>query len=314
MMHPSSEALRIERLLGNPIILSTMLPANDGENINRPSLIRVPTWITNPLGNYYLYFAHHVGTYIRLAYADALTGPWTVYQPGTLRLEHTACAVIDNPERAQSKHVASPDVHVDDSAREIRMYFHGPVYASGPPTAKESYRQLSLVATSPDSLHFIARSERLGKFYFRVFEWDGAYYALAMPGVLYRSDDGLQGFVEGPRLFTADMRHSAVKVEGTTLLVFYSIVGDSPERIVLSTIDLTRPWMEWTATEPIVVLEPEMDWEGASLPLKPSVRGAARRPVRELRDPAVFVEAGRTYLLYSVAGESGIAIAEVHVR
>lgn len=50
------------------------------------------------------------------------------------------------------------------------------------------------------------------------------------------------------------------------------------------------------------------------LPLKPSVRGAARSPVRELRDPAIFVEAGRTYLLYSVAGESGIAIAEVHVR
>ena len=98
------------------------------------------------------------------------------------------------------------------------------------------------------------------------------------------------------------MRHSAVKVDGTTLLVFYSIVGDSPERIVLSTIDLTRPWMAWKATEPIVVLEPEMDWEGSSLPLKPSVRGGARSPVRELRDPAVFVEAGRTYLLYSVAG------------
>jgi hypothetical protein len=265
------------------------------------------------LGNYYLYFAHHGGTYIRLAYADALTGPWTVYQPGTLQLEHTACAVIDNPAWAQYKHVASPDVHVDDSAREIRMYFHGPVYASGPPKAKESYRQLSLVATSQDGLHFIARSERLGKAYFRVFAWEGAYYALAMPGVLYRSADGLQGFVKGPRLFTADMRHAAVQVDGTMLLVFYSIVGESPERIVLSTIDLTRPWMEWMASEPIVVLEPERDWEGASLPLRPSVRGAARSPVRELRDPAVFVEADRTYLLYSVAGESGIAIAEVHV-
>jgi hypothetical protein len=314
MRHPNSEAFRIERLPGNPIIRPAMLPAHDGANINGPSLIRVPTWITNPLGNYYLYFAHHVGTYIRLAYADDLTGPWTVYEPGALRLEHTACAVIDNPAWAQYKHVASPDVHVDDSAREIRMYFHGPVYVSGPPTAQESYRQLSLVATSQDGLHFRARSERLGKAYFRVFAWDGAYYALAMPGVLYRSADGLQGFVEGPRLFTADMRHSAVQIDGTTLLVFYSIVGESPERIVLSTIDLTRPWMAWTASEPTVVLEPEMDWEGASLPLKPSVRGAARSPVRELRDPAVFVEASRTYLLYSVAGESGIAIAEVHGR
>ena len=34
----------------------------------------------------------------------------------------------------------------------------------------------------------------------------------------------------------------------------------------------------------------------------------------ELRDPAFFVEAGRTYLLYSVAGVSDIAIAKVHVH
>ena len=55
-----------------------------------------------------------------------------------------------------------------------------------------------------------------------------------------------------------------------------------------------------------------MGWEGAALPAKPLVRGRSRGPVRELRDPAIFVAAGRTYLLYSVAGESGIAIAEIH--
>jgi hypothetical protein len=33
--------------------------------------------------------------------------------------------------------------------------------------------------------------------------------------------------------------------------------------------------------------------------------------VRELRDPAVFTEAGRSYLLYSIAGEAGIAAAEI---
>ena len=41
-------------------------------NINGPSLVRVPEWVENPLGKYYLYFAHHRGAYIRLAYADAL--------------------------------------------------------------------------------------------------------------------------------------------------------------------------------------------------------------------------------------------------
>ena len=33
--------------------------------------------------------------------------------------------------------------------------------------------------------------------------------------------------------------------------------------------------------------------------------------LNQLRDPAIFEEDGRIYLLYAVAGESGIAIAEV---
>ena len=30
-------------------------------NINGPSVISVPDWVENPLGKYYLYFAHHRG-------------------------------------------------------------------------------------------------------------------------------------------------------------------------------------------------------------------------------------------------------------
>ena len=33
--------------------------------------------------------------------------------------------------------------------------------------------------------------------------------------------------------------------------------------------------------------------------------------MHELRDPAIFRDGAKTYLLYSVAGESGIAIAEL---
>ena len=59
------------------------------------------------------------------------------------------------------------------------------------------------------------------------------------------------------------------------------------------------------------MLRPEFDWEGAQAPLAPSVRSVAYGKVNQLRDPAIFVEDGRTYLLYAVAGESGIAIAEL---
>jgi Sulfotransferase family len=305
--------ITVARFSNNPIIVPSMMPSSDGSSINGPSLIRVPAWIEKPLGRYYLYFAHHQGKYIRLAFTDELHGAWSIYQPGTLPLASTPCNAIENEEVAHNKHLASPDVHVDDEAREIRMYFHGPVYTSGPVTKVSSYKQLSLVATSKDGLTFAARHERLGNPYFRVFRWDGAWYAIGMPGVIYRSADGLKGFVEGPALFTPNMRHSAVRINGTLLQVFYSVVGDNPERILLSTIDLRVPWMSWQASEPRVVLEPQMEWEGANLPAMPSVKGIARRPLRELRDPAIFVEAGKTYLLYSVAGESGIAISELNM-
>ena len=42
----------------------------DIDNINGPTVIRVPPWVKRPLGRYYMYFAHHMGAFIRLAYAD----------------------------------------------------------------------------------------------------------------------------------------------------------------------------------------------------------------------------------------------------
>ena len=93
-----------------------------GDNINGPSLIRVPDWIENPLGRYYLYFGHHKGRYIRLAYADDISGPWRIHSPGVLSLEDSYFA----------GHIASPDVHVDAENGRIRMYFHGVDLTAGP--------------------------------------------------------------------------------------------------------------------------------------------------------------------------------------
>jgi hypothetical protein len=107
------------------------------------------------------------------------------------------------------------------------------------------------------------------------------------------------------------MRHAGLLLRGDQLYVFWSQVGDTPERILLSTIDLRPDWMAWQASAPIEVLRPEHAWEGSEAPLAPSIRGAIKVPVNQLRDPAVFAEDDRIFLLYTVAGESGIAIAEV---
>jgi hypothetical protein len=194
------------------------------------------------------------------------------------------------------------------------MYFHGP--------ARADKGQKSFVALSPDGLSFQARDEILGLFYFRVFRHDGAWYALAKGGMLFRSADGLTKFEAGPSVFpgetrTGDLngpgpRHVAVLPENGALRVYYSSIGDAPERIRRARLALTPNWREWQVTASQDVLRPERDWEGATLPVTESKAGAVKGREHALRDPAIFTDTdGRRYLLYSVAGESGLAIADL---
>jgi hypothetical protein len=172
-------------------------------------------------------------------------------------------------------------------------------------------------------LHFKASEKALGIFYFRVFRWEDEWYAMAKGGKLYRSTDGLNKFTEGPNpLPGGEMRsgdynspgprHVGLLRVGPKLSVFYSNIGDAPERILRATISLSGDWKQWRASSPEEVLRPETEYEGAGLPLKESKPGAVKGRENALRDPAIFVnDDGEAYLLYSVAGESGIAIAKL---
>jgi len=297
----------VTRLGDGPLITPDM-DERMGGNIQGPSLIKVPAWVENPLGNYYLYFADHRGLYIRMAYADEITGPWTVHTPGSLQLEDSffpatcpPCSQAPGSNAPLYAHIASPDVHVREDLQQIVMYYHG----------RGAGRQFTRAAISRDGIHFEGREEDLGRPYFRVIEHEGFFYAMTMPGFLYRSRNGLTDFEAGPRFFTADMRHSALLIRDDRLHVFFTNRGDEPERIFVSTIELTEDWNAWTVTEPVEVMRPEMDYEGADLPLEASRGGYIDERVHQLRDPAIYQEGGRTYLLYSVAGESGIAVADI---
>ena len=318
--------MRVERLLDGPIISPDLHPSI-GVNIQGPSMIRAPDWIEGRLGDYYLYFADHKGRYIRLAYADDLLGPWRIHLPGSLQLEQSRF-LTEPPESTPEQvvqfearlkqngvaishdlllelttpHIASPDVHADTPGRRIVMYFHG-LDAVG--------TQVTRVAVSHNGIDFSAQPEILGRPYMRVFQHDGMTYALTMPGQFSRSKDGMHGFEPGPVLFNPDMRHSAVMKRDGELWVFWTLVGEAPERILLSRIDLTDDWHGWKDNAPVEILRPERSWEGADAPLVPSVRSTAYGQVNQPRDPAIFAEGGRIYLLYAIAGESGIAIAEV---
>lgn len=308
--------MKVTPLLDAPILAVDSDPRLEG-NANGPSLVRAPRWVDETLGAYYLYFAHHEGTAIRLATADALEGPWTLYAPGALALADSGFPtepvaledvspivrpIIEAGFDDLYAHIASPDVLVDETKREVRMYYHGR-HADG--------AQLTRVAVSADGVHFTAGEALLGRSYFRVFRHDGFWYALSMPGFVSRSRDGLAGFAQGPKLFDANMRHSALLHRGDRLHVFYTRAGDAPERILLSTIELGPDWMAWRESEPVEVRRPERPWEGADLPVAPSVRGALMQPANQLRDPAVFEDGRDVYLLYSVAGEQGLAIGRL---
>lgn len=311
------------RFQRNPIITADML-GKDGDNINGPSLVKAPAWLAEKLGKYYLYFAHHKGKYIRLAYADDLHGPWKIYEPGTLQLNDCRCK--DGPAKAatsvkhtgaenaedQVTHVASPDVHVDDEKKQLVMYFHCPLTHNG------KNGQYTLRAVSKDGIHFKADTTILGVSYFRVFKWKDHHYAIARNSKFSRSPDGVAAFIEGPNAFNkvqnpSLLRHAAVKTKNDTLYVFYSRVEDRPERILLSKIKLTDNWNDWIPTPPETVAEPATEYEGADLPVTASQMGLYYGKVRQLRDPFVFEEDGKWYLLYTAAGESAIGIGELDV-
>ena len=207
---------------GNPIVTQHMFAElgvpDEGENINGPSVIRVPDWLpreerTSPKANYYMYFARHgsdlVGDYIRLAWAERIEGPWTLFQIGA-DVPPGSRGVLDTGTngtieifggRDITGSVGSPDVIVDHANRRFVMYFHSQrMPKNQKPGDRRPARLYStaLVATSWNGLDF-NRSENdsppghgirphsLGRSYFRTFEANGWLYAIANTGTMYRA-------------------------------------------------------------------------------------------------------------------------------
>ena len=317
---PAKGSWLANRLLNQPIIYSGLDPSI-GDNIQGPSLIRVPAWIENPLGNYYLYFADHKGKFIRLAFADQITGPWQIHVPGALQLgdscfpterqipkasHTTANRSMTLPHSAEYEgsepHIASPDVHVDHDQKRIVMYFHG---------LEGFAMQRTRVATSTDGIGFVAQKPILSPSYLRVVPYDGQFLAFTMPGILYQAKDWFGPFEPIGSFFNSNCRHMALMLMEQTLFVFWTQVGDAPEHIKVSWFDLTLPVTDMVQNDLPNVLQPELAWEGADQPLEPSVRSVAYGLKNQLRDPAVFVEDNEPYLLYAGGGEAAIGIARL---
>ncbi len=276
----------------HPIISPKMMKTG-GDNINGPSLIKVPNWVENPLGKYYLYFGNHNGKYIRLAYSNNIEGPYKVYESGTLQLNQTTCKT----------HIASPDVHIQGN--KILMYYHGDT----------DNGQKTFLSYSTDGLNFKTDNKVLGEFYFRVFEYNDKIYSIAKnkneDSVIYESDTYSGEF---KKIFNIlpNSRHTACMVNKNILSLFYTIIGESPESIYVCRINLDT----WEVIDAELLTKPTEEYEGSELPFSVSRPGSSTvysgGAVRELRDPCVYTEGEDIYLLNSIKGELGIAISKLY--
>ena len=350
--------LSVQRLNDGPIIDTAMsagltaLAKQEGySNINGPSLIRVPDWVEDPLGNYYLYFSHHKGDFIRLAYADKVEGPWSIYEPGALGLNQSGfpsdsipslslgeglaelwnsvsvylfrdsilalyqAVVTDQELRKQRGIVASQSLKPHIASPEVVIDNANQQIVMFFHGQRDSLSQVSGVAVSTNGVDFTVSEQKLGAVYLRSFAYRDQYYFLAAPGILYRSDK-LLGDYEPRRksLLGTDARHSAVLVQGDRLTVVWSRVGDAPERLLVSTVSLAASdWNDWVPTYPAELLRGQQPWEGSELPVQPSLRGETFEATNDLRDPDIFVDTdGQIYLLYVAAGEQSIGVVRLN--
>jgi|TARA_B110000503_G_scaffold116304_1_gene175297 hypothetical protein len=347
-------SLSVQRLSDGPIIETAMsarltaLAAEEGySNINGPSLIAVPDWVENPLGNYYLYFSHHKGDFIRLAYADKVEGPWSIYEPGALELNQSGfptdnipplslgeglaelwdsvsiylfrdsilavyqAVVTDQEIRKQRGIAVSQSLKAHIASPEVVVDDANQQIVMFFHGQRDSLSQVSGVAVSTNGVDFIATERNLGGVYLRSFAYQDQHYFLAAPGILYRSDELLGDYQPRQKsLFGTDARHSAVLLQDDQLTVVWSRVGDAPERLLVSTVSLSSSdWDDWVPTYPTELMRAEQAWEGSELPVQSSLRGETNEPTNDLRDPELFVDAdGQIYLLYVASGEQSIGI------
>lgn len=311
-------ALAVRRIGEGPILHPGLCPSI-GDNLNGPTLLRAPDWAGAP-APWLLYFGHHEGRFIRLALAERPEGPWRVHRSarggeprGVLHLAETWFAQTQpdapQPDWAVARgvnglypHISSPEVWVDPAARRFTMLFHGMDVRGTQVTAR---------ASSPNGLDWTVEPAPVSDTtYLRAFRHGGRDYAIARLGEIQAMGaDGRYGAGIFP--FERRHRHAGVLVRGDRLHVFWTRIGDAPEAILHSTIDLSAPFEAWRVEGARRVLAPERDWEGAGLPVVPTPVGTAAGPENGLRDPYLVADGDRLLMVYAGAGESVLGLAEL---
>ena len=171
--------------------------------------MRVPAWIpaarrVHPEAVYYMYFGHHRGKYIRMAWARRIEGPWTLHrmgpdvppgERGVLDLGDRDVPIGNGIVLTQKRRavISAPEVLVDDEERRIVLYVqaHKNIEVDGTRVKTPG----GLVATSPYGLDFNPGAHTgygiepviLGPDYVSTFVFDDELYGVGNGGVIYRA-------------------------------------------------------------------------------------------------------------------------------
>lgn len=302
---------------------------------NGPMPVKTRAWMNDILldgregpNEFILYYSSHnsggsESSIDVLGTPSVVEGPWRPIQPLNNR------SVIQLPSNTSCSSLHSPSIVVDDEERSMFMYIHGH-------GCKGVSAQPTLVFRSTDGVKWTRTTD--GLYLFRDLFYltpltsrrheDGYFYAAAKTqespegsAILCRSTSMAGPFERGP-ILGRGLRHLHVHlVQDRHLFIFFTLIGDAPERILLGTVDMMTDdddWMKWKLLPGPTILEPRFDYERGNARTTPSAAGGANGPRVELRDPRFIADDDTDglsgLLFYTVQGEQALASAYLSIN
>ncbi len=286
-----------------------ILPKKQRGSICNPCIIRTPAWFKKKLGKYYLYFADHRGTFIKLLFSNDLNKNWKFLNKKILNIKSKSKLDAYN-------HIASPEVFINNKEKKIYMFTHS--------HSRSKIGQWTYLSISNDGINFVKKfNNPLAPFYFRLFKHKNNFYGIVKGGDLWRSKQINFKYKKYQNLITQkvsktnlhnknkSIRHVGILKKKNYLHCVFSRIGDKPERIFYTKINLHKKFEKWKFQKIKELIRPIFAYEGSNIKLKKSKPGDAPKPENALRDPYLFSDKGKTYLIYCVKGEKNFAICEL---
>lgn len=286
------------------------LPETMSRNLNGPTCLKKPQFASSELDDFLLYFSQHDGQSISLMTSSTPLGPWRI-------VSHNLIQMHENSEFHD--HVASPHVEVSHREGVIFLYFHS--------RKQNSREQFTFLYSSRDGLNFFP--EKLQPkipFYFRMIQLEDKFLAVTKGGDFFLNQN--RSFTEGWTFvgnpfqtetvldryhnYVGAIRHACFFQFKDNILLFYSVIGDAPERIFASNLTI-KANSKIIIENKFEVIRPTEEFEGASQELRPSSSGPAVTFENALRDPFVLKYDNSAFLYYSFGGETGLAVTQLEI-